>query len=120
MMQVTLEGVAMRALSLLMAFVLAGCASHLPSAATPAPAVTPPADNIEAQRAAQARNLNLKVVNKDGQQVYCRSNLMTGSHIQRDMTCYTADQLDQIQARTERDLDRLNSHPTQGPGSPSH
>jgi hypothetical protein len=29
------------------------------------------------------------VMAKDGQRPYCRSNLMTGSHIQADMRCFT-------------------------------
>jgi hypothetical protein len=61
--------------------------------------------DIEAQRLAQARNLNLKVVTKDGQQLYCRSNYMTGSHIQRDTRCYTSEQLDAMEQANQRDLD---------------
>jgi hypothetical protein len=62
----------------------------------------------DAQRAAAARNLNLKLVNKDGQQVYCRSNYQTASRIALDTTCYTADQLDMLQQQNDRDLDYLS------------
>jgi PBP1b-binding outer membrane lipoprotein LpoB len=102
----------MRALMLVTAMLIGGCASQ---AAGPAmlssPAAAAPTADIQAQRLAQARNLNLKVVNKDGQQLFCRSNYMTTSRIQRDTTCYTADQLDKMEAQQQRELDRLNSTP---------
>jgi hypothetical protein len=102
----------MRALMLLTAILAAGCASQ--------PTNPPPASSAgqlattDAQRLAQARNLNLKLVNKDGQQLFCRSNLQTGSHIQQDTTCYTADQLDKMEAQQQRDLDRLERNSAVG------
>ena len=95
----------MRSIALLAAMIVAGCASE-PTAPNPTPAqiaqspggqaLSPtvleaaksPAD-VEAQRLARAKNLNLKVMNKDGQELYCRSNFVTASRIQRDTTCYT-------------------------------
>ena len=119
----------MRGLVLLMTMVLFGCASQ-PSApqtklsSAPAPAdassAVKPTESVEAQRLAAAKNLNMKVIDKDGQQLFCRSNLVTGSHIQRDTTCYTADQLDHMQAQMQRDLDRMTLTPSQGQGLPSH
>jgi hypothetical protein len=67
---------------------------------------------------AQARNLNLKVLNKDGQQLFCRSNFITTSRIQRDTTCYTADQLDRLEAQQQRELDQLNKLPAGAAKSP--
>jgi hypothetical protein len=126
----------MRGLMLLVTMAVVGCASKpsapqtppgavpvsalAPSATAPASAQAPPADSVEAQRLAAARNLNLKVIDKDGKQLFCRSNLMTGSHIQRDTTCYTADQLDHMQAQMQRDLDRLTLTPSQSQGLPLH
>jgi hypothetical protein len=66
---------------------------------------TPP--DIEAQRMAAAKNLNLKVFNKDGQQLFCRSNLVTGSHIQRDTRCYTAEQLENLEREVQRQADEF-------------
>ena len=119
----------MRGLMLLMTMAVVGCATQ-PSAPQTASSTAPksavssapalPADSVEAQRLAAAKNLNMKVIDKDGQQLFCRSNLVTGSHIQRDTTCYTADQLDQMQAQMQRDLDRLNLTPSQSQGLPSH
>ena len=67
--------------------------------------------SIEAQRLAAAKNLNLKVFAKDGQELFCRSNLVTGSHIQRDTRCFTAEQLDQMDQATQRDVDQFINRP---------
>jgi hypothetical protein len=110
---------AMRALMLVMAMLIGGCASQPASPPTPSsPAAAAAAGDIGAQRLAQARNLNLKVVNKDGQQLFCRSNFITTSRIQRDTTCYTADELDKLEARQQRELDQLNNQPARGAKTP--
>jgi hypothetical protein len=104
----------MRAMILLTGLAVVGCAAQ-PSAppanqvVAQAPAGTAagsPAD-LETQRLAAAKNLNLKVFNKDGQQLFCRSNLVTGSHIQRDTRCYTADQLDNLEREVQRQADQF-------------
>jgi hypothetical protein len=95
----------MRALMLVTAILGAGCASpptNPQNASSAAPlAIT------DAQRLAIAKNLNLKIVDKDGQQLFCRSNFVTASRIQRDTTCYTADQLEKMEAQQQRDLDQF-------------
>lgn len=133
----------MRALMLLTAMVVVGCASQ-PGSAPTHPSATPataqasapppaaaatsaqtaaaapynspsgaaaPTADVEAQRLAAAKNLNLKVMNKDGQQLFCRSNLVTGSHISRDTRCYTAEQLEKMQEQTQRDLEQSYIRP---------
>jgi hypothetical protein len=103
----------MRTAILVTVMLIGGCAGQPSSPATPpsSPSAAVPTADIESQRLAQARNLNLKVTNKDGQQLFCRSNYMTTSRIQRDTTCYTADQLDRLEAQQQRELDRLNTQP---------
>jgi hypothetical protein len=91
---------------------LAGAAA---AGAAPGAAVTP---DIEAQRSAAAKNLHLKVVNRDGKQLFCRFNDVTTSRIPRDPVCYTADQLETMQAQQQRELDQLNSQPTRNAKSP--
>jgi PBP1b-binding outer membrane lipoprotein LpoB len=109
----------MRALILVTAMLIGGCASQPAGPSTPSsPAAAAPTADIGAQRLAQARNLNLKVVNKDGQQLFCRSNFITTSRIQRDTTCYTADQLDKLEAQQQHDLDQLNNQPAKGTKNP--
>jgi PBP1b-binding outer membrane lipoprotein LpoB len=110
----------MRALMLLTAMLIGGCASQPAGPPTPpsSPAAAAPTADIQAQRLAQARNLNLKVVNKDGQQLFCRSNFITTSRIQRDTTCYTADQLDKMEAQQQHELDQFNNQPTKAAKNP--
>jgi hypothetical protein len=98
----------MRALPLLTAILVAGCASQ--------PANQSTGQTTDAGRLALAKNLNLKLVDKDGQKLYCRSDYETGSHIQRDTTCFTAEQLDKLQQRTQRDWDQLTSRGALGAG----
>jgi len=95
----------MRGLLLLTAILAAGCASQPTNqhTASSSGSVAP----TEAGRLALAKNLNLKLINKDGQQLYCRSDYATGSHIKGDMTCYTTGQLDRMQAQTQRDWDQI-------------
>ena len=107
----------MRGMMLVAATLIGGCVSQ-PATPPVSPATAVPSADIQAQRLAQARNLYLKVVNKDGQQLYCRSNFITTSRIQRDTTCYTADQLDKMEAQQQRELDQLNNQPTRAAKNP--
>lgn len=107
----------MRALILLTAMLAAGCASQPPAK----PAVASSSGQIaasDAQRLQLAKNLNLKVIDKDGQQLFCRSNFVTASRIQRDTTCFNADQLDKMEAEQQRELDQLNNRPNAVKGFP--
>jgi hypothetical protein len=114
----------MRAFMLLIGVAVAACAVQHSSpqankvvAPAPAGAAAGPAD-IETQRLAAAKNMNLEVFNKDGQQLFCRSNLITGSHIQRDTRCYTAAQLDIMDRAVQREVDEFLVKPNiQNPAS---
>lgn len=106
----------MRALLLLTAILGVGCASLPTNPRTASDEGQPTA--TEAQRLTMARNLNLKVVDKDGQQLFCRSNFVTTSRIQRDTTCYTADELEKLEAQQQRELDQLNNQPARSSKGP--
>lgn len=95
----------MRSLMVVSALLIAGCAGE-PSNPQAAPGSGRLA-TTEAGRLGLARNLNLKVVDKDGQQLFCRSNFITASRIERDTTCYTADELDRLEAQQQHDLDQF-------------
>ena len=109
----------MRAMILLAAIILTGCAkpgfNYDRAQGTPLSITTPANPSyIEAQRLAAAKNLNLHIVTKDGERLYCRSNLISGSHIVRDTTCYTAEQVEQMDDRTARQLQLLLRPPFSG------
>ena len=104
----------MRGMILPAVIIMTGCAArpgfnYDPAQGAPL-AITSPQNRsyIEAQRLAAAKNLNLHIVTKDGVRLYCRSNLISGSHIVRDTTCYTAEQLDQMEDKTQRELQFLS------------
>ena len=101
---------AMSRMILLASLVVGGCAArpgfnYDPAQGMPLNATSPQNPSyIEAQRLAAARNLNLHIVTKDGVRLFCRSEFISGSRIIKDNTCYTADQLDRMDDRTQRDL----------------
>jgi hypothetical protein len=107
----------MRVMMLLTAMVFGGCANQpstptsgdTPAQTSASAAVLPGASDTdpEAQRLALAKKLHLKVVNQDGEEVYCKINMVTGSHIRTDTHCFTAQELDHVQKRTDNDLDQL-------------
>jgi len=56
-----------------------------------------------------------------GETMYCRSDLATASHIQKNTVCLTAKQLDDLDQRNQRELDSPARSPntTFGPTGPS-
>jgi hypothetical protein len=108
----------MRATLLLSALVIAGCAAQ-PSATAPAPASatdhpqqTAPAGDLDQRRLlAEAIKYGYKVVNTNGEVLYCRSDFATGSHIQKNTVCLTAQQLDDIHLRNQQTLEVPRASP---------
>jgi hypothetical protein len=119
----------MRATLLAGILVIGGCASQPPSTTAPAtatttatttaittapaaatataagqPQQTTPDKELEKKRLAEAIKHGYKVVNTNGEVLYCRSDLATASHIQRNTVCLTARQIDQLDQRNQRDL----------------
>jgi hypothetical protein len=62
-----------------------------------------PSDPL-AQRLAAAKKLGYSVVNTDGELLYCHSEFKTGSHVQKETTCLTAEQLDHLHDQSRLDL----------------
>lgn len=101
-----------RALYLATAMSVSGCATQHynppPPAATSAPDVSrsgaaATSADVETRRvAAAAKKLNLDEVKKDGQAVFCRSTVVTGSRFQKDRQCFTADQVEAMQEQTQQ------------------
>jgi hypothetical protein len=103
-----------RTVCLTTAMLVSGCATQpnnpLPPPSTAAAAsdvsqsgAAAPSGDVEARRvAAAAKKLNLDVVKKDGQVVFCRSNVVTGSRFQEDRQCFTAEQVEAMQQQAQQ------------------
>jgi hypothetical protein len=111
----------MKAILLAFALGLAGCAAQ-PSAPAPAaaPGTVPTAasgqteqtlsdSELQKQRVADALKHGYKLVNTNGEELYCRSDLATASHIQKNTVCLTARQLDEIHLRNQQALEQPNT-----------
>jgi hypothetical protein len=113
----------MRAFIGFMALFAAGCsgqpthpqpnaAAAVSSASAAAPAAAAAPGDIDAQRLAMSKNLNLKIYNKDGKELFCRSNYVTASRIEKDTRCFTAEELDRMEQAQVRPV---RSYPAQAP-----
>jgi hypothetical protein len=81
--------------------------------ATGQPAKTAPDRELEKQRVAEALRRGYKVVNANGEVLYCRSDFATGSHIQTNTVCLTAQKLDNLHQRIDQSLSTPNVPPPQ-------
>ena len=120
----------MKAILLACALSLAGCASEPATVPPTAPAAAPPAapaaapgtaaangqpqqppsdGELQKQRLADALKRGYKLVNTNGEELYCRSDLATASHIQKNTVCLTARQLDEIHLRNQQSLEQPNT-----------
>lgn len=48
-----------------------------------------------------------KLVNRDGQQLYCRRERLTGSHARYETSCLTAAELEALKESTQRGLESM-------------
>jgi hypothetical protein len=57
-----------------------------------------------------------KLVNENGQELYCREDLKTGSHLKKTRTCLTERELAALQDNTRREIEymRTRQPPPQG------
>ena len=93
----------MKQAALILALLLAGCASQPTTAPVTAGSLAPASQEEEVRLAVQeAVEKGYKVVTDDGQTLYCRKDLKTGSRVQSNLTCLTEDQLADAAARRDR------------------
>jgi hypothetical protein len=110
----------MRACILLTAVAMVGCSQQptQPDAPAPVTSVTDvnassgetasdSPEQVEVKRLALAKKLHLKVVDENGNELFCRSFMVTGSRIQTETRCLTAQQLDHYDERMQRDVDQV-------------
>jgi predicted outer membrane protein len=100
----------MRVQSLTVAFLLvAGCAST--SSPVTKPATTVPetrlAGNGSLADVEAAQKAGYKIVSKNGETLYCREELKTGSHVRRDMTCLTKKELEMVRDAARRNVEQM-------------
>ena len=88
----------MRMMLLAISLAIVGCANQ------PAP----PDRDADGQRVAEALNRGYKVVNTNGEVLYCRSDFVTASRIQKNTVCLTAQQLDDLDQRNQQTLNTPN------------
>jgi hypothetical protein len=71
---------------------------------------------VDASNAADVQAAGYKIVNKDGEKLYCRKDPITGSRVQFQTTCLTAQELfdQQHQAQNAMSLITNQQTPVQG------
>lgn len=101
----------MRVLFALSAVVfIAGCAS------TPKEPAAERRVPIDATNIVPAQKAGYKVVNKDGQTLYCKRSLNTGSHLRYSTSCLTEKEWEDLADASKRSVDamRRDSIPPHG------
>jgi hypothetical protein len=100
--------------------VLSACSGSQPNrepiakASTPAAPAQPAAPQAEgdpqkltADRIMQLQREGYKLVNRDGQTYYCRTEAKTGSHLARDTVCMTEEEIIALRDQTKQGLGRV-------------
>jgi len=101
--------------TIVMVAMIAGCAGHpvtpktqpLTVAGKESPSAAEIVDaggkyNLEAL--ANARKLGFTPINQDGQVLYCRRDLKTGSHVERETVCMTLVEIERLRDQTQQNM----------------
>ena len=87
----------------------AGCASQ-PKSPPVTPVVTqgnePPTETVVATMA-EVMKAGYDLVDENGKTLYCRQQLMTGSHLRKETICLTAEELKAAREASQRNLEQL-------------
>lgn len=108
---------------------LVGCAGQPPAAPPPlaaqppavaAPAAASPAQpkpapethrvKVDAFNVVEVQRAGYKLVNKDGQSLFCRTDFITGSHVRTTTICLTEQELTEQMNTTQQSMAGFNSH----------
>jgi hypothetical protein len=60
--------------------------------------------DLNAKRIADAKRQGYTLTNTNGEELFCRSDFKTGSHVERNTTCLTASELDALHDQTRQAL----------------
>jgi len=95
-------------LPLSLSILLAACASAPKPAATaaapPAPRFVAPVDKLTGDQIVALRKQGYKLVDSNGQTLFCMTETKTGSRLQKDNICMTEQEMVTLRERTERAL----------------
>jgi hypothetical protein len=86
----------------------AGCATT----ASQTPAV-PHQVPVDAKNVVDVQRAGYKIVNKDGQTLYCRREVATGTHINNQTTCLTEQQLAEQMSDSQQGLEHVQQQSQQ-------
>jgi hypothetical protein len=68
-------------------------------------------DKTDEQRLSEAKKAGFKLVNTNGEVLYCRTDPKIGSRVQKETTCLTAKQLDDLHDQTRLGLSQRIANP---------
>lgn len=103
----------------------AACASQSPAPTPAAPATkvvalpisdAPINGKLTPEKLMQLQREGYKIVDRDGEQYFCRTEKKTGSQIARDTVCMTAEEVESLRDMTQRRMGEIqrNLKPPQG------
>jgi hypothetical protein len=86
-----------------------GCASQ-PDSPPAAPVAAPPVASATATQAKTVQEASIagyRIVNQNGEPMYCREQLKTGSHLRKETICLTAKELEIAREASKRNLEQM-------------
>jgi hypothetical protein len=83
--------------------------------AKPAAPAAASADAKDSMTLEQAMAAGYEIVDRNGQRLYCRDELKTGSHLRKTRTCLTAEELRELKENAQREVRGVQiPQPTRG------
>ena len=61
----------------------------------------------EAKTLEEAQKLGYKIVNENGKTLYCRETMKLGSHLRKDKTCLTEEELAAVRDSNQRNFENM-------------
>jgi hypothetical protein len=93
-----------------LALVCAACSSTAPKTAEPAPVVSKEV-KLDGTNIAEAQLAGYKLVTKDGQKLYCRKDLVTGSHARYRTSCLTEQERQAMNENARQTVTNITNRP---------
>jgi hypothetical protein len=73
--------------------------------------VAPRQVKVDATNVVDVQKAGYTIQNKDGQKLYCRRDIVTGSHVQHKTTCLTEAEMIEMQNRTQAGMEAFQRQP---------